>query len=167
MVAVLWGVSAFKVRITPYKTATLHFLTQVPTWIPNFPIWALWWPWIFLIVNCVYAFQSPRVSSLFKDTDCLFHNGKLCLCISVTQSVHYSWTQTVTQRVSQSPLFRDLDCLLCNKKLCLCISVTPSVSIIQWFGLSTLLCRFEIEFCLRISFTWSVSMIQGLRVATI
>ena len=64
----------------------------------------------FIMGNCVYAFQSLRVS--------IIHGHRL------------------SPRVS--PLFRDSDCLLYNEKLCLCISVTQSVSLIQGLRLSTL-----------------------------
>ena len=36
-----WEMFLLKVRFTPYKTATLYLLTQVPTEIWNFPNWAL------------------------------------------------------------------------------------------------------------------------------
>ena len=58
--------------------------------------------------NCVYAFQSPRVSSLFRDTDCLLYSGKLCLCISVTRSVFIILGHRL------STLLWDKDCLHCS-----------------------------------------------------
>ena len=62
----------------------------------------------FIMGNCVYAFQSPRVSSLFRDTDCLLYSGKLCLCISVT------WSVFIIQGHGLSTLLWDKDCLHCS-----------------------------------------------------
>ena len=91
----------------------------------------------FIMGNCVYVFQSPRVSVLFRDTDCLVYSGNY---VYVFQS----------SRVS--PLFRDTDCLLYSGKSCLRISVTWSVFIIQGHGLSSLLWDKD---CLHCSGTWS------------
>ena len=101
---------------------------------------------------------------MFKDTDCLFHNGKLCLCISVTQSV------SVIQGHGLSTLLREIMSMYFSHPECLHYSgtwtvyfivgnyvyifrsVTRSVFIIQGHGLSTLLWDKD---CLHCSGTWS------------
>ena len=62
----------------------------------------------FIIVNFVYPFQSPRMSPLFRDTECLLSNWKMCLSISVTRSV------SIILGLRVSTLVWDKDCLLCS-----------------------------------------------------
>ena len=66
----------------------------------------------FINANFVYPFQSPRMSPLFRDTECLLSNWKMCLSISVTRSV------SIILGLGVSTLVWDKDCLLCSGTQC-------------------------------------------------
>ena len=81
------------------------------------------WTVYFVTRNYVYAFQSPRVSPLFSDSDCL-----LC-CAGLKSNFVYAF-----HSLGVSPLFRDSEWLRYNEKLCLHYSVTWTVYIVQALG---------------------------------
>ena len=82
------------------------------------------WTVYFVTRNYVYAFQSPWVSPLFSDSDCLL----CCACLK-SQNFVYAF-----HSLGVSPLFRDSEWLQYNEKLCLHYSVTWTVYIVQALG---------------------------------
>ena len=80
----------------------------------------------FILGNFVYVFQSPRVSSLFRDTDCLLYCGTRTVCIVqapgvlkktkclpcyVTESVYIVMASVFTITAQRLPQYVNRTCL--------------------------------------------------------
>ena len=105
----------------------------------------------FIMGNYVYVFQSSRVSPLFRDSDCLLHRWKLCLCISVTRSVFIIQEQGLSTLLwdkdclhcsgTQSPKEDKVSTLLCHKECLLCYGIC-----LHYYGIaSSLVCQSDLS----------------------